>query len=144
MTPYSKIYDSFLSKILDDEWGNWTKEEVEAQLEKYLDGAISEFKFPRASLKKTEDGLEGDLSLEEIEILALYMKCEWLEASIYVWENIKPLYEERDFSQANMLAKLIDSLEYTSKRAEKKEAKYYRSRDKKPFNFKQLAGGGNG
>jgi hypothetical protein len=28
MTPYDVVYDAFLSKILDDEWGYWTEEEV--------------------------------------------------------------------------------------------------------------------
>jgi hypothetical protein len=30
--------------------------------------------------------------------LATYMKCEWLNRTILTWENVKPLYEERDFS----------------------------------------------
>lgn len=32
MTPYSKVYDAFLSKILEDEWSLWTREEVEADM----------------------------------------------------------------------------------------------------------------
>jgi len=28
MTPYEKIYDAFLAKILEDEWGFWTEEEL--------------------------------------------------------------------------------------------------------------------
>ena len=39
-----------------------------------------------------------ELTSEEIQILATYMKCEWLNRSIMTWENVKPLYEERDFS----------------------------------------------
>ena len=39
------------------------------------------------------------------------MKCEWLNRSIMTWENVKPLYEERDFSQANLLDKLKNTLE---------------------------------
>jgi hypothetical protein len=46
------------------------------------------------------------LSNFEIQILAGYMKCEWLERTILSWENVKPLYVERDFSQANLLDKL--------------------------------------
>lgn len=29
MTPFKKVYSSFLSKILDDEWTNWMVEEAE-------------------------------------------------------------------------------------------------------------------
>jgi len=28
MTSYDVVYDAFLAKILDDEWGYWTEEEV--------------------------------------------------------------------------------------------------------------------
>jgi hypothetical protein len=57
------------------------------------------------------------------------------------WENIKPLYEERDFSQANLLDKLNEQLETQEKRARQREAIYYRSRKSKPFDFSKLAGG---
>ena len=69
------------------------------------------------------------------------MKCEWLNRCIMTWENVKPLYEERDFSQANLLDKLESALEAERKRAEKRESIYYRSRNGKPFDFSRLAGG---
>ena len=50
-------------------------------------------------------------------------------------------YEERDFSQANLLDKLGDTLEREVNNAERLESKYYRSRDKKPFDYGKLAGG---
>lgn len=28
MTQFCEIYDAFLVKMLDDEWANWTEEEV--------------------------------------------------------------------------------------------------------------------
>ena len=52
-----------------------------------------------------EENFADDLNNEEIQILATYMKCEWLNRTILTWENVKPLYEERDFSQANLLDK---------------------------------------
>ena len=105
MTSYEVIYDAFLVKMLDDEWGFWTDEELKADLRGLLEGAIPWFKFPRVSLERGDGGFKEDLSNEEIQILATYMKCEWLNRNILTWENIKPLYEERDFSQANLLAK---------------------------------------
>lgn len=30
MTPYSAVYDAFLSRILEDEWDKWLIEEAEA------------------------------------------------------------------------------------------------------------------
>jgi hypothetical protein len=57
------------------------------------------------------------------------------------WENVKPLYEEKDFSQANLLDKLGEALDSQEKKAREREAIYYRSRKGKPFDFSRLAGG---
>ena len=140
MTSYQTVYDAFLAKILDDEWGFWTEDEVNQDLRALLEGAIPWFKFPRVSLNRGDDGFENDLSNEEIQILATYMKCEWLNRTILTWENIKPLYEERDFSQANLLAKFKDMLESEKYNALKLERVYYRSRDGKSFKYGKLAG----
>ena len=139
MTSYEVVYDAFLSKILEDEWGFWTEEEIKQDLRALLEGAIPWFKFPRVSFNRGDDGFEEDLSNEEIQILATYMKCEWLNRTIMTWENVKPLYEERDFSQANLLSKFKDMLEKEEKKAARLESTYYRSRDQKPFDFTKLA-----
>jgi hypothetical protein len=57
------------------------------------------------------------------------------------WENVKPLYEERDFSQANLLDKLSNMLKEEREKANWRESIYYRSRGGKPFDFSKLAGG---
>ena len=98
MTPYTKVYEAFLARILEDEWENWLIEEALADWEQILNMAIPHFKFPRVSLEKTDEGFSGDLGVEEIQILANYMKVEWLNRCIMTWENVKPLYVERDFS----------------------------------------------
>lgn len=139
-TPFNAVYDAFLSKILEDEWGQWTMEEVECDMRQLLEAAIPWFKFPRVSLSRSDDGFEAELSNEEIQIIATYMKCEWLNRNIMTWENVKTLYEERDFSQANLLDKLGAALEKEEKKAGKLEAIYYRSRKGKPFNFSKLSG----
>lgn len=139
MTSYEVIYDAFLVKMLDDEWGFWTDEELKADLRGLLEGAIPWFKFPRVSLERGDGGFKEDLSNEEIQILATYMKCEWLNRNILTWENIKPLYEERDFSQANLLAKFQSMLEAEKYNALKLERVYYRSRKGKSFDYSKLA-----
>lgn len=140
MTPYQKIYDAFLVKILEDEWVNWTEEEVSQDLREILEGAIPWFKFPRVSLDRDEYGFIEDLDNEEIQILACYMKCEWLNRTILTWENIKPLYSERDFSQANLLDKFNKTLKEEKYNALKLERLYYRSVKNKPFDYSRLAG----
>lgn len=141
MTPYSEVYSAFLTKIMDDEWSDWGLDAVEKDLLSILESALPWFKFPKHSLERTEEGFVDKLSSQEIQIISSYMKCEWLNRSILTWENIKPLYVERDFSQANLLDKLTKTLESERKNAHKLESIYYRSRDNKPFDYTRLAGG---
>lgn len=140
MTPFQKVYDAFLATMLEDEWQLWTEYEVQQDLRALLMTALPQFRFPRVDLSIEKDEFIGELNNTEIQILARYMKCEWLNRSILTWENIKPLYEERDFSMANMLDKLYDSLEFEKKEAKRIESIYYRSIDNKPFNYGKLAG----
>lgn len=141
MTPFTAVYDAFLSRILDDEWQQWMIDEAEQDWYQILSNAVTWFKFPRVSLEYTEEGFLNDLGNEEIQIIADFMKCEWLNRCIMTWENVKPLYEEKDFSQANLLDKLGEALDSQEKKAREREAIYYRSRKGKPFDFSRLAGG---
>lgn len=139
MTPYSQVYDAFLARIMEDEWQYWLIEEAEQDWRQILEAALPWFKFPRVPLERTEDGFSGDLSSEEIQIIANYMKCEWLNRCIMTWENVKPLYEEKDFSQANLLDKLNKTLEFERKQAKELESIYYRSIKGRPFSYSRLA-----
>ena len=141
MTPFNKVYTAFLARILEDEWQQWMLEEAEQDWRQIMENAITWFKFPRVSLEHDDNGFIADLGQPEIQIIADFMKCEWLNRCIMTWENVKPLYEERDFSQANLLDKLTSTLESERKNAQWRESIYYRSRDGKPFDFSRLAGG---
>lgn len=141
MTSTQKVYEAFLSKMLEDEWLHWTESEVEEDWRQLLNGAIPHFKFPRVDLTIDDSGnFYGDLNTEEVEILATFMKCEWLNREILTWENIKPLYVERDFSQANLIDKLQKLLNEERSEARYLERLYYRSRSQKPFDYTKLAG----
>ena len=134
------VYEAFLSKMLEDEWLNWTDEEREQDWRALLDAAIPYFKFPRVSLEIQDDMfVDENICNEEIQILATYMKCEWLNRTIMTWENVKPLYVERDFSQANLIDKLKQLLEREEYKALKLERIYYRSRKGRPFTYGELA-----
>ena len=141
MTDFQVVYDAFLAKILEDEWVNWDLDDIQEDWKALLMGALPWFKFPRVSLDVDEENLcfNEDLSNEEIQILATYMKCEWLNRTILSWENVKPLYEERDFSQANLLDKFNQMLAAEKKNAARLEALYYRSIKRKPFEYRNLA-----
>ena len=140
MTSVHDVYDAFLAKMLEDEWLNWTEDEREEDWRALLDAAIPYFKFPRVSLEIDGDNfVDENVSNEEIQIIATYMKCEWLNRTILTWENVKPLYVERDFSQANLIDKLKQLLEREEYKALKLERIYYRSRKGKPFTYGELA-----
>lgn len=140
MTPYFKVYEAFLARILEDEWQDWLIEEAEADWRQILEAALPWFKFPRVSLEHDENGFVDDLSNQEIQIIANYMKCEWLNRCLLTWENVKPLYQERDFSQANLIDKLDEAIKQERANALAMESIYYRSRDGKPFNYSSMAG----
>ena len=139
MTSYDKVYSAFLARILEDEWEQWLIEEAEQDWRQILEAALPWFKFPRVSLEHDDNGFSGDLRQSEIQIIANYMKCEWLNRCIMTWENVKPLYVERDFSQANLIDKLTKMLEAERATARELESIYYRSREGKPFDFTRLA-----
>ena len=140
-TPYQKIYEAFLVKLPsdNDEWDGWLREETEEDMRHILESAIPYFKFPRISLERDENGFTNELKSEEIEIIATYMKCEWLNRQILSLENIGPQYDERDYSPASQLAKLNELLKATQNRAAKLESFYYRSIQGKPFKYSQWA-----
>ena len=130
-TPFSEIYDIFLSKITDDLYMELTYEETLLLLEELLRTSIHKFEFPRVNLNEieeitiTEDD-EGNplptpevfwafvnkLSEEEKNILASYMIVEWLGQQIASIEVTRMKYSSNDFkmtSQANHLAKLLQA-----------------------------------
>ena len=148
MTPYQVIYDAFLAKIREDEWCNEVDiEMILADWRAILESALPLFKFPRINLSIRDDhGFEAKLTNEEIQILANLMKEEWLSRTIYTWENVKVMYDERDFSQANLLDKFTQLLKVTQDKNKKLQKQYSRAvvdKDgiKKPFDYTKLAGG---
>ena len=148
-TSFIKIYDAFLARITADEW---TLEEelaiVERDWQELLRIAIFRFKYPRVDLEfeKIEPDSNqyqfiNDLTNDEIQLLALYMKHEWVKRCIASWENIRQLYADKDFSQANHLDKLNKLEAAIETEVHKAEGIYDRSRSKRPADlFKKLAG----
>lgn len=154
MTPYQTVYDAFFTKVTADDWAN-EYEEVDGEilptqdalddLRQILENALPYFKFPRISLARNEEGFELDLRPEEIAIISEYMKVEWLDRTIHTWENVKVMYDERDWSPANLLKQFISLLEQSKQKALNLEKLYSRSITgedgiRKPFDFSQLAG----
>lgn len=136
-TPFSYIYDSFLSKITDDMYMELTELDTYQLLEELLLSSIQKFEFPRVDLTEyelvsitdevkytgAESGQEevpailyeggsftSTLTAEEINILATYMVVEWLGQQLASVENTRMKYSGSDFkftSQANHMQKLL-------------------------------------
>ena len=162
MTSYKIIYNAFLSKIEEDKWCHEVADykSLLADWESILEGAIPWFKFPRVSLNRVgtaypdnEEPIIGyfkaDLNNQEIMILATLMKWMWLNRTINTWENVRVMYDERDFSQANLLNNFVKLLKETEEECKKLQKLYGRSREdeagyRKPYEFSKLAGGKHG
>ena len=153
-TPYEIVYSAFLSKVTADDWEFEQMDDVTRllpdqdaieDLRMILENALPYFKFPRTSLARNEEGFIDELSPEEIAIISEYMKIEWLDRTIHTWENVKVMYDERDWSPANLLKQFISLLDRSEKKALRLERLYSRSITgedgmKKPFDFSQLGG----
>lgn len=151
-TSLQAVYDAFLGRITADDW---TMEEefaiVERDWRNFLDIAIFRFKYPRVELsyskEETDDPcsspyfFDNELNQDEIQLLALYMKHEWVKRCIATWDNIRQLYNDKDFSQANFLDKLNKLEAAVAEEVHHAEGVYDRSRKKRPADlFKRLAG----
>lgn len=124
MTQLNLIYDDFLSRITDDMYMELTPEQTKGMLFKLLKQAKEWFEFPRKSLEIIEaeippedpEGeptyekvIEGDLTNEEIGIIATYMVVAWLGQQLADIEVVRQKYTGPDFkltSQASHMQKL--------------------------------------
>ena len=146
-TPFREVNNAFLGRIEQDEWsltadlGNLERDWFEL-----MKMAIARFMFPRVSLEYNEvdECFVEELGQEEIQVLAVLMKNEWLKRCLATWRVIQQQYHTKDFeflSQANHMSKLIDLVELSNKEVSNMINIYGRMRNHQPFNWSQLAGG---
>ena len=146
-TQFSEVYDFLLAKTDAKEWA-WTEdlEILKADWQMLLRMAIQSFLFPRISLEVATDEETGETSFIETitdaekQVLATYMKHEWLKRSITNWKNIEMLYHDKDFKisgKASHLNALINLEAVYDEECKKIANKYSR----KVFDYTNLAGG---
>ena len=142
-TPLQTIYNTFLAKVEADDW-MLTEENQELVKEDWrmiLDAAIVQFRYPRLSLDYEGEYFKEDLGNDEIQVLANLMKLEWIRRCIATWDNIRQLYSDKDFSQANFLDKLNKTGEQVRDECRLLLDRYGRAENYKPNKlFKKLAG----
>ena len=135
-TSFLTIYDAFFSRITDDMYMEFTEEDTYMMLQDLLIDNLFRFEFPRFDLFDYEEGSWGylgeyegvesnnkevpaygwvggtfnvELTLEEINIIALNMVIGWLGQQLDTTENTRMKYSGSDFkftSQANHMAKI--------------------------------------
>jgi hypothetical protein len=135
-TSFLTIYDAFFSRITDDMYMELTEEDTYTMLQDLLINNLPRFEFPRFDIFDYEPGAWGyigdyqgvesngalvtaygwiggnfniELTLEEINIIALNMVVGWLGQQLDTTENTRMKYSGSDFkftSQANHMAKL--------------------------------------
>lgn len=139
-TTFATVYHHFLGKITDDLYVELTPEDTIKDLRNLLIDAIPHFEFPRHNLydytiaetvkpieelgetdffiREVTEGqaliddsyFAADLTIEEVNILAIDMVSSWLQRQIASIENTRMKYSGSDFkftSQANHLQKLL-------------------------------------
>ena len=151
MVTLMDVYDAFLSRVNEDEWSHcYSQEDLEWFIKDwraFLNAALPQFKFPRCSLEineETQTFVDEKMGQQEIHVIATFMKQEWLKRTVDSWENIKTQYDEKDFSQANLLKTFIQLKDQVVLEARDMERVYYRAVNHKPFNYRNLAGSGGG
>lgn len=148
-TELQEVYDFLLAKTDAKEWA-WTEdyELLQSDWKMLLRMAIQDFLFPRISLEFEEDEngkvfFQNELTDAELQVLATYMKHEWLKRSITNWKNIEMLYHDKDFKISGKAAHLnaLINLEAVYDEECKKMANKY---SRRVFDYTNLAGGNNG
>ena len=113
MTALDEVYDFLLAKTDAKEWA-WTEDLdlLQSDWKMLLRMAIQDFLFPRISLEIIKDIDSGqemfaeNITDAEKQVLATYMKHEWLKRSITNWKNIEMLYHDKDFKISGKAAHL--------------------------------------
>ena len=146
-THFSEVYDFLLAKTDAKEWA-WSEdlEVLQADWQMLLRMAVQSFLFPRISLdfvtdeETGETGFAEQITDAEKQVLATYMKHEWLKRSITNWKNIEMLYHDKDFKISGKAAHLnaLINLEAVYDEECKKIANKY---SRKVFDYTNLAGG---
>lgn len=144
-TPYSEVFDSFLSKIEDSYYANLTDNEIETDLIKLLNSSLIHFSYPKVDIFLKDDRskqFQLDIPYAERELISRCMVKEWIGRQIKNVNVIKQAMTDRDFkltSQANHLIALLDLQKNNDEELETLFTKYSYNTNLKA-NYDGLAG----
>lgn len=121
-TSYEKVFDSFLSKVVDVDLPRMREEDMISELLTFLHSALMEIdtsnlKF-QSDLSLYDDHameFEEDLSITEIEVISMYMVAAWYNRSINSLGHTKMLVtsnSEKYTDQSKHLSSMIEARDY--------------------------------
>lgn len=112
-TSFQIIFKRFLNKITDTDFVALPTENIDSILTEFLESSIARFQKCKKDINNFDSisqTFTDDLSSVEIEILADWMKYQWIEQQINREELLKQSLSSKDYSmysQANHLDKMI-------------------------------------
>lgn len=119
MTPYSDVYECFLSLITEHDFLQLTEEELETELEMKLGMAFCKItQFKDVEMNPHTGTFTRELTPFEKALLAQAMLVEWLNQRVYNIQNLHNQLSSKDFtvfSNANHLSELVNLHTYASK-----------------------------
>lgn len=93
MTPFSAIYEKFLSRITSDMYLELDQAQTEALLKELLLAALPWFEFPRVNLFAHDgEAFAAELTDEEMYIISTYMIVEWIGQQLATIDLVRMKY----------------------------------------------------
>jgi hypothetical protein len=120
-TSFDTVFQRFLNKVTDSDLASLLPDTIDSIMISFLQSAIVRFRKCKQNLEDYDLVLMQfniDLSLTEIEILANWMRLEWLDQQVNRIELLRQSLSSKDYamySQANHLSSLISLREATFK-----------------------------
>jgi hypothetical protein len=120
-TSFDTVFQRFLNKVTDSDLASLLPDTIDSIMISFLQSAIVRFRKCKQNLEDYDLVLmqfNVDLSLTEIEILANWMRLEWLDQQVNRIELLRQSLSSKDYamySQANHLSSLISLREATFK-----------------------------
>lgn len=148
-TSYSTIYNAFLSKINDYDFGELKEEVAEYDMHQLLQSAIVYFNIPETPYSMDDVAEEFDVTFtnEEVQIIAVLMKREWFRRIIANTDVLIQKFGEADFefkSQAAHLNALNKAeVNVINNEVKKLLSNYSRIKNGTIFDYGKLAGKGS-
>ncbi len=118
MTPFTEIYERFLSMITEYEFIHLDEEDFEHEIELKLEVALSKLFQLEMVMDRENKTFDRELTPLEKTILAHALLVEWITQRVYDVQNMRNHMASKDFtifSTANHLSEMMNLHSYANK-----------------------------